>query len=127
MTSTRAIRYCLIAIAAVAATIAAAAAQTPSHGDPKLAAKAKISPETARTIALRTQAGTIKDWELELEKGGSGLRYSFDIEVGGKIHEIGVDAADGKVLENAVESAADEAKEQDEDEDDDDDSDHKRG
>jgi hypothetical protein len=41
--------------------------------------------------------------ELEKEKGGSGLRYSFDIKHGGVTHEVGVDAKTGKLLENSVE------------------------
>jgi uncharacterized membrane protein YkoI len=45
----------------------------------------------------------VTDKELEKEPGGSGLRYSFDIVAGGKTYEVGVDAADGKVLENAAE------------------------
>jgi uncharacterized membrane protein YkoI len=43
------------------------------------------------------------DEELEKEKGGSGLRYSFDIKNGGVTHEVGVDAKTGKLLENRVE------------------------
>lgn len=101
-----------------AATAASAIAQQAAHGDPKLTAMAKLKPEAARAIVASTQAGTIKDWELEKEAGGSGLRYSFDIDVGGVIHEVGVDAANGKVLENVVESTADEAREADEDEND---------
>jgi uncharacterized membrane protein YkoI len=88
-----------------------------SHGDPKLATEAKITSGAARTIALKAQPGTVKKWELEKEAGGSGLRYSFDIFVSGVIHEVGVDAADGKILENIVETAEDkarEAKEEDE-------------
>ncbi len=41
---------------------------------------AKISIEAARTIALKAYPGKIIDEELEREKGGSGLRYSFDIK-----------------------------------------------
>jgi uncharacterized membrane protein YkoI len=40
---------------------------------------------------------------LEKEKGGSGLRYSFDIKNGSVVHEVGVDAKTGKILENSVE------------------------
>jgi uncharacterized membrane protein YkoI len=43
--------------------------------------------------------------ELEKEMGGSGLRYSFDIKAKGVTYEVGVDAADGSVLENTKESA----------------------
>jgi len=40
---------------------------------------------------------------LEKEKGGSGLRYSFDIKNNNVIYEVGVDAETGKVFENARE------------------------
>jgi len=42
--------------------------------------------------------------ELERERGGSGLRYSFDIRQGKKWREVGVDAKIGRVLENSAES-----------------------
>ncbi|MDE2139101.1 MAG: PepSY domain-containing protein, partial [Gammaproteobacteria bacterium] len=57
-----------------------------------------------RTIALKTFPGKILKEELEKEKGGSGLRYSFDIRRGKLIHEVGVDAKTGKVLENSDDS-----------------------
>jgi len=47
--------------------------------------------------------GKITDEELENEKGGSGLRYSFDIKSGAKTFEVGVDAKTGHVLENKAE------------------------
>jgi uncharacterized membrane protein YkoI len=47
----------------------------------------------------------ITDEELEREKGGSGLRYSFDIKSNKVIYEVGVDARTGKVLENVREGA----------------------
>ena len=63
-----------------------------------------ITMERATEIALKARPGTITAKELESEKGGSGLRYSFDIKSsGGRIYEVGVDAADGKVLENGPE------------------------
>jgi uncharacterized membrane protein YkoI len=43
--------------------------------------------------------------ELELERGGSGLRYSFDIRQGKKWREVGIDAKTGRVLENSAEWA----------------------
>ena len=46
----------------------------------ELAIKAKITIDEARAIALRTRPGTIIDEELEKEKGGSGLRFSFDVK-----------------------------------------------
>ena len=42
----------------------------------------------------------VRKSELERERGGSGLRYSFDIEVKGKVYEVGIDAVSGRVLEN---------------------------
>jgi len=65
---------------------------------------AKIPLEQARQTALgQYPGGRITDEELEHEKGGSGLRYSFDVKVGQSKHEVGVDAETGKVLENSIE------------------------
>ncbi len=69
----------------------------------KLAKEAKISMSQARSIALKAHPGKITDEELERERDGSGLRYSFDIKSGGITQEVGVDAKTGKVLENAKE------------------------
>jgi uncharacterized membrane protein YkoI len=69
----------------------------------KYAKDAKIGIEEARTIALKAFYGKITHEELEIEKGGSGLRYSFDIRHGTITHEVGVDAKTGKVLENSTE------------------------
>lgn len=69
----------------------------------KLAVKARITLAQARVIALKARPGQITDQELENEGGGSGLRYSFDIKSKGKVHEVGVDAKTGKVLENKAE------------------------
>lgn len=68
-----------------------------------LAGKAKITIGQARQTALRAHPGKITDEELERERGGSGLRYSFDIKSGGITQEVGVDAVTGLVLENAPE------------------------
>ena len=70
-----------------------------------LATGAKISIGDARAIALKARPGTITDEELEKEKGGSGLRYSFDIKRGAVVHEVGVDAQTGAVLETAKEGS----------------------
>ena len=69
----------------------------------ELAKYAKVTLPEARAIALKAFPGKITDEELEKEEGGSGLRYSFDIKNGGVIHEIGVDAKTGKLLENSAE------------------------
>ncbi len=64
---------------------------------------ATITMAEATAIALKAQPGTITDQELEREKGGSGLRYSFDIKASGVTHEVGLDAKTGKILENSIE------------------------
>ena len=69
----------------------------------ELAKNAKVSMEQARATALKAHPGKITDEELEQEKGGTGLRYSFDIRHGKVTQEVGVDANTGKVLENAPE------------------------
>ena len=69
----------------------------------KLAKDATISIAEARAIALKAHPGNITDEELEKEKGGSGLRYSFDIRTATGVQEVGVDAKTGAVLENAKE------------------------
>ena len=69
----------------------------------KLAGSAKVSMSAARLIALKAHPGKITAEELEKEKGGSGLRYSFDIRQGKVTQEVGVDARTGQVLENAPE------------------------
>ncbi|MBN2679907.1 PepSY domain-containing protein [Acidithiobacillus montserratensis] len=69
----------------------------------KLAGEAKISIEQARVTALQVYPGKITDQELEKEKGGSGLRYSFVIRSGHVSHEVGIDARTGAVLENSLE------------------------
>jgi len=70
-----------------------------------LSKDAKVSIEKARTTALKTYPGKIVAEELEKEKGGSGLRYSFDIKKGKDVHEVGIDAVTGKVLENSKEGS----------------------
>ncbi len=69
----------------------------------ELAKQAKVSITEARAAALKAFPGKITDEELEKEKGGSGLRYSFDIKRDKVTQEVGVDAQTGKVLENAKE------------------------
>ena len=68
-----------------------------------LAKFAKVSLEQARQIALKAHPGVIADQELEKEPGGSGLRYSFDVQMGKVTQEVGVDALTGHVLENKPE------------------------
>ena len=69
----------------------------------KLEKLASVTILQAREAALKAHPGQIIDEELEKEKGGSGLRYSFVIKAGAAKYEVGVDAKTGKVLENAAE------------------------
>ena len=66
---------------------------------------AQVTLADARVIALKARPGKITDSELEYEKGGSGLRYSFDIQKASNKYEVGVDAKTGAVLENSTEGA----------------------
>ncbi|MDE1943662.1 MAG: PepSY domain-containing protein [Betaproteobacteria bacterium] len=92
----------LTAIAMLTATGAAAHGVQHFKGA-NLAPMAKVTLDTARSTALKARPGVITDQELEKERGGSGLRYSFDIKSNGKTYEVGVDARTGKVLENGAE------------------------
>ena len=82
----------------------------------KLEAQAKISKAAAQASALaKVPGGTVKDGELEKEKGK--LIWSFDITQPGTadIKEVAVDATTGAVLDVVTETPADQAKEAAED------------
>ena len=98
MTLLRRLVYCLPVLGLFALPVTA-------HGytGQRLAGKAKVTLSEARAIALRAHPGAITDEELEQEKGGSGLRYSFDIKSGEATYEVGVDAKSGRVLQSAKE------------------------
>jgi uncharacterized membrane protein YkoI len=93
--------------AALAAFIGLIAGTAPTLATAKtsVAHKAKISLSQARTVALKAYPGKIMKEELEHERGGSGLRYSFDMRYGKHWREVGVDAMTGRVLENSREGA----------------------
>jgi len=90
----------LLAFAAMSGTAAAAPTELKEL---QHAAQAKVSLATARQAAIKARPGTITDQELEKEKGGSGLRYTFDIASHGKSYEVGIDARSGVILENVAE------------------------
>jgi uncharacterized membrane protein YkoI len=96
---------CLTAVAMLAASGASAAPVQHSLKGSSLAPMAKVTLASARAKALAARPGVITDQELEKEKGGTGLRYSFDIKSNGKTFEVGVDARTGAVLENGAEGA----------------------
>jgi uncharacterized membrane protein YkoI len=78
----------------------------------KLEAQAKISRADAEKAALaRVPGGTVKEGEIENEKGK--LIWSFDVTTPGTkdITEVHVDAITGEVVGMEKETAKDEAKE----------------
>lgn len=82
----------------------------------RLMSQAKISKETAQASALaKVPGGTVKEGELEKEKGK--LIWSFDISTPDSkdIKEVAVDAITGDVIAVDTESPADQAKEAAED------------
>ena len=91
---------------AAAAAIATAALPTTAsaYAAEHLASKAAISLAQARTTATQRVPGKIVSEELERESGGSGLRYTFDIEGATGVREVGVDAKTGRILEDGIDS-----------------------
>lgn len=88
-------------LGAVAVLAIAASGAAYAYPGQNLAHRAHVSMARAQAIALRARPGHITDRELERERGGSGLRYSFDIRTRrGVAYEVGVDARSGLVLEN---------------------------
>lgn len=71
-----------------------------AYSGSQYAKDAKLTLAQARAIALKTYPGTVVDQELEHKKGGSGLRFSFDIRAHHVTHEVGIDASTGAVLLN---------------------------
>ena len=91
----------LAGIASVgAAFLLASSGAAVAYTGQELEKDSKVSMQQASAIALKTRPGKITDRELEKEKGGSGLRYSFDVSSQGVTYEVGVYAMSGKVLKN---------------------------
>jgi hypothetical protein len=88
---------------------------TEEQKEAKLQAEAKISRADAeRTALAKVPGGSVKEGELEKEKGK--LIWSFDIATAGTkdVTEVQVDAITGEVVSVEHESAAHEAKEKEE-------------
>jgi uncharacterized membrane protein YkoI len=91
----------LIGGAALASAQLPTSEHSPAFSGHRFANQAKITLQQAKAVAVKARPGTFTDEELEHERGGTGLRYSFDIRAqNGVIYEVGVDARTGKVLEN---------------------------
>ncbi len=92
-------KYTILAVLGMAAFATNVAAKQPA------APPAKLTMPQARMIALKIAPGRVVDGEYEKE--GGGWRYSFDIRQGKRIHEIGVDANTGKIVEDKFEGLKD--------------------
>lgn len=99
------LKIALIGAVALADASGAAIAAPQHFAGANLLPMAKVTLAQARKTAVAAHPGVITDQELEKERGGTGLRYSFDIRNNGKTYEVGVDARTGKVLENDAEGA----------------------
>src|SRR5216117_1921332 len=89
----------LTIVAAVTCAAGSLAAQEPTRNVPdSLVAKAKISEDSARAIALKRVPGTLQSTELERERGR--LMYDFKIQRTGRngTTEVEVSAMNGKVV-----------------------------
>jgi len=105
-TENKMIRNPLLTAALGACALAVAAGPALAYTGQQYESQANISMRKAEAIVARIiPGGRITDRELEKEKGGSGLRYSFDVSVHGKTREVGVDARTGELLENSVEGS----------------------
>jgi uncharacterized membrane protein YkoI len=93
----------LLSAGLIAITVLSASPKAFALKGHRLSPKAKISLQQAQHIAQKAFHGKVVDEELEHERGGSGLRYSFDIRRGKTVHEVGVDAVMGTVLEDSTE------------------------
>lgn len=69
-----------------------------------MAGDARIDIAHARALALQVRPGEVTSQMLQRHAGGSGLRYAFDIRSEGVTYQVGVDAADGTILEDARQS-----------------------
>ncbi len=89
----------LTIVAAVTCAAGSLAAQEPTRNVPdSLVAKAKISEDSARAIALKRVPGTLHSTELERERGR--LMYDFKIQRNGRkgTTEVEVNAMTGRII-----------------------------
>jgi uncharacterized membrane protein YkoI len=101
-------------LAAVTGVCLLAGCTSEQQEQAELQSQAKISREQAQQTALtKAPGGTVKEGELEREKGK--LIWSFDIATPGtpSITEVAVDALTGDVVSVDTETPGQEAKEKD--------------
>src|SRR5262245_48137005 len=101
----------VFALAGILLAVGVVSCATEAQKEGKLQAEAKVSRGEAEKIALiRVPGGTIKEGEIEKEKGK--LIWSFDIATLGTqdITEVQVDALSGEVVAVEKERASQQAK-----------------
>ena len=101
-------------LAAAIVAVSAAGCATEKQEQAELQSQAKISKEQAQQAALaKAPGGTVKEAELEKEKGK--LIWSFDISTPDSkdITEVGVDAITGDVVSVEKETPEQQTKEKD--------------
>ena len=87
------------ALSFAAGSLAAQEAPAPTRNVPdSLAAKAKISEDSARAVALKRVPGTVQGTELERERGR--LMWDFKIQRNGRkgTTEVEVNAMTGRII-----------------------------
>ena len=97
---------------AICASTAASAQTLMKEEKPGLMTRAKITPDSARKLALaRVPKGKIEEEELEEEHGK--LVFSFDIQVAGKtgVEEVQINALTGALVSKRHESPRQQARE----------------
>ena len=102
----------IINLAAVIVALGVAGCASEQQEQAEMQSQAKISKEQAQQTALaKAPGGTIKEGELEKEKGK--LIWSFDIAGSPGVTEVNVDAITGEVVGVEDESSGKESKEKD--------------
>src|SRR6266404_8283220 len=110
------IKNLMFSMAATALLAGLTACVSESAKEANLEAQAKITKADAEKTALaKVPNGTVKEAEIEEEKGK--LIWSFDVATPGTkdITEVAVDAINGEVVSVDIEKPEDQAKEKDED------------
>lgn len=72
------------------------------HPQVSQAKPVSVNMARARATALHADPGRIE--KSERERDGGGVRYSFDIRQGDRIHEIGVDVVTAQTVEAKFEA-----------------------
>jgi uncharacterized membrane protein YkoI len=102
----------IINLAAIIIALGVAGCASEQQEQAEMQSQAKITKEQAQQTALaKAPGGTIKEGELENEKGK--LIWSFDIAGSPGVTEVNVDAITGEVVGVEDESSGKESKEKD--------------